>query len=73
MLWEGEGSVSLASRLNQCAPGQGITLVIGPEGGFTEAEVKSMLDAGAKKVSLGANILRIETAAVSLLARFRLD
>jgi 16S rRNA (uracil1498-N3)-methyltransferase len=46
-------------------------LMVGPEGGFTDDEVKRMVAAGAKKVSLGQHILRIETAAVSLLARFR--
>ena len=48
-------------------------LMIGPEGGFTDDEVKRIVSAGANKVSLGQQILRIETAAVSLLARFRLS
>lgn len=48
-------------------------LMIGPEGGFTDAEVTRIVSAGAKKVSLGQQILRIETAAVSLLAGFRLS
>ena len=47
-------------------------LMVGPEGGFTDDEVKRMVAVGAKKVSLGQQILRIETAAVSLLARLRL-
>ena len=47
-------------------------LMVGPEGGFTDDEVKRIVAAGAKKVSLGLHILRIETAAVSLLARLRL-
>jgi 16S rRNA (uracil1498-N3)-methyltransferase len=47
-------------------------LMVGPEGGFTDDEVKHIVAAGARKVSLGQNILRIETAAVSLLARLRL-
>jgi 16S rRNA (uracil1498-N3)-methyltransferase len=47
-------------------------LMVGPEGGFTDEEVKRIVAAGARKVSLGQNILRIETAAVSLLARLRL-
>ncbi|GMR05738.1 MAG: 16S rRNA (uracil(1498)-N(3))-methyltransferase [Gammaproteobacteria bacterium] len=46
-------------------------LLVGPEGGFTDEEVNKIIAAGAKKVSLGQNILRIETAAVSFLARFR--
>ena len=47
-------------------------LMVGPEGGFTDEEVKRIVATGARKVSLGQNILRIETAAVSLLARLRL-
>jgi 16S rRNA (uracil1498-N3)-methyltransferase len=47
-------------------------LMVGPEGGFTDDEVKRMVAAGARKVTLGQHILRIETAAVSLLARLRL-
>ena len=49
-----------------------ILLMVGPEGGFTEEEVERIVAAGARKVSLGQNILRIEAAAVSLVARLRL-
>ena len=48
-------------------------LMVGPEGGFTDDEIKHIVAAGARKISLGQNILRIETAAVSLLARLRLS
>ncbi len=48
-------------------------LMVGPEGGFTDDEVKRIVATGARKVSLGQHILRIETAAVSLLARLRLS
>ncbi|MFV1996652.1 MAG: 16S rRNA (uracil(1498)-N(3))-methyltransferase [Acidiferrobacterales bacterium] len=45
-----------------------LTIMIGPEGGFSEAEVQLMQDQGAGKVSLGEAILRTETAAVALLS-----
>ncbi|MFQ5755324.1 MAG: RsmE family RNA methyltransferase [Acidiferrobacterales bacterium] len=45
-----------------------ILLVVGPEGGFTDAEVASLVASGAQTVSLGPAILRIETAAIALLA-----
>jgi len=48
-------------------------LVIGPEGGFEEREVDEMLALGALPVNLGPQILRIETAAVALLARLRIS
>lgn len=39
-------------------------LLIGPEGDFTELEVKLALEHNFKTISLGQNILRTETAAV---------
>lgn len=41
---------------------------VGPEGGLTDDEVRLAEQHGAKRVSLGANILRIETAAIALAA-----
>lgn len=41
-----------------------IALLIGPEGGFTDEEVKSARENGAVRVSLGPRVLRTETAAV---------
>lgn len=49
-----------------------MTVLVGPEGGFTRTEVQAMSEAGAVAVGLGENILRIEAAAVGLLARLRL-
>ncbi|KAJ7569553.1 hypothetical protein O6H91_01G083600 [Diphasiastrum complanatum] len=47
---------------------QGGILLIGPEGDFTDEEVKLLLDAGALQVGLGPRRLRVETAAVAMLA-----
>lgn len=49
-----------------------IDLLVGPEGGFTTGELEALERDGAGLVSLGENILRIETAAVSALAIFSL-
>ena len=38
------------------------TLVVGPEGGFLDYEVKTFRDAGCQIVSLGNRVLRVETA-----------
>jgi 16S rRNA (uracil1498-N3)-methyltransferase len=43
-------------------------IAIGPEGGFTDAEVAAAIAAGWQSVDLGERILRIETAAVALAA-----
>lgn len=41
-----------------------ILFAIGPEGGFTSAEESYLIDNGFKSVSLGARVLRVETAAI---------
>ena len=46
-------------------------LAIGPEGGWTEAEVSSALSAGFAEASLGETILRTETAVIASLAVLR--
>ena len=42
-----------------------LTLLIGPEGGFTDEEVEHAAGAGARIASLGTMILRTETAAIA--------
>jgi 16S rRNA (uracil1498-N3)-methyltransferase len=63
-------AVSLATAVAQRA--DDVTLLVGPEGGFTEAEIEQAVAAGARPLTLGASILRIETAAVALIAAFAL-
>jgi 16S rRNA (uracil1498-N3)-methyltransferase len=41
---------------------------IGPEGGFTDAEFAAAVEAGWQPITLGASILRVETAALALAA-----
>ncbi|RMF94238.1 MAG: 16S rRNA (uracil(1498)-N(3))-methyltransferase [Planctomycetota bacterium] len=48
---------------------QAVGVCVGPEGGFTDAEVQAAIEAGCRPVDLGRRILRIETAALALLAR----
>lgn len=45
-----------------------IAIIIGPEGGFTEKEVKLAVENGAKSVTLGKTTLRTETAGIATLA-----
>jgi len=47
-----------------------IVVAVGPEGGFTDVELELAADAGAKVISLGPRVLRIETAALTLAALF---
>ncbi|XP_058217095.1 uncharacterized protein LOC131327990 isoform X3 [Rhododendron vialii] len=44
------------------------SIIIGPEGDFTKKEVDMIIEAGATAVGLGTHRLRVETAAIALLA-----
>jgi 16S rRNA (uracil1498-N3)-methyltransferase len=46
----------------------GVALGIGPEGGWTDAEITPARAAGFMEASLGENILRTETAVIAALA-----
>jgi 16S rRNA (uracil1498-N3)-methyltransferase len=50
---------------NNCPVGANVTVLIGPEGDFSEAEVSLALTNGFQEVGLGANRLRTETAAIT--------
>lgn len=47
-----------------------LLLLVGPEGGFSTAEVERAKDKGTRLVSLGSYRLRAETAAVAFMSRF---
>ena len=49
-------------------PAQAVTLMIGPEGGFSEAEETAAQAHGALALSMGPRILRTETAGLAALA-----
>lgn len=45
-----------------------VSLLIGPEGGFTDNEINSVLSKGYTAVKFGPRILRTETAAISAIS-----
>ena len=67
LLAESEADARLADVLSSDLGGA-IVLAIGPEGGWTEAELAAFRDAGWKFASLGPTILRAETAAIAATA-----
>lgn len=48
--------------------GQKIWLIVGPEGGISEAEVAQLVDAGAVSLKLGQTIMRVSSAGCAALA-----
>ncbi|MDD7226871.1 MAG: 16S rRNA (uracil(1498)-N(3))-methyltransferase [Firmicutes bacterium] len=58
-----------ASKISQLYDKQkSIVIVIGPEGGFSDDEIKVLTDKGYQCVSLGSRILRSETASLYALS-----
>jgi 16S rRNA (uracil1498-N3)-methyltransferase len=65
VLWEC-GAIPLAKALPQDPPA-GVRILIGPEGGFSAAEIRTITGAGFQAVHLGPRILRTETAGLAAI------
>jgi 16S rRNA (uracil1498-N3)-methyltransferase len=65
-LWEGERR--LLDEALPPGPVRDAALVVGPEGGLSDAEVETLVGAGAMAARLGPRILRAETAGLAGLA-----
>ncbi len=61
-------AVPLREALGGDRPPAGITVVVGPEGGLTDGERGALARNGGRPVRIGATVLRVETAAVALVA-----
>jgi 16S rRNA (uracil1498-N3)-methyltransferase len=64
LLLSPEGSATLAGLMR---PTAAATVLIGPEGGFSDAEEQAAVAAGFTAVRLGPRVLRTETAAIAAL------
>jgi 16S rRNA (uracil1498-N3)-methyltransferase len=62
-----EDSEPLLTRLTAWQAGQSLSVLVGPEGGFSSGEVEQAVAAGFLPTSLGAFVLRTETAATVAL------
>lgn len=60
-----EGMKATAKALSQIKRGSRIAVLVGPEGGFDENEIRLAVESGGLPVSLGKRILRTETAALT--------
>jgi 16S rRNA (uracil1498-N3)-methyltransferase len=66
--WEESADPGIGGALAGAAANDSVAVLVGPEGGLTAEEVARLRDAGALTVSLGATILRAETAAIVAVA-----
>lgn len=66
--YENEKNVGIKEILKDYKSAKNIAIIIGPEGGLTENEVKQIEEKGGISVSLGKRILRTETASLALLS-----
>jgi 16S rRNA (uracil1498-N3)-methyltransferase len=67
LLFSPRATRSLAEWASDGGP-RPVCLMVGPEGGFSEDEEAAAVRAGAVAVSIGARVLRTETAALAALA-----
>ena len=73
VLAETEKQTQLSDVLRDRQEATSVALAIGPEGGWTEEELQRFEKAGWISASLGATILRAETAAIAALAIARAE
>ena len=65
---ESEEQLSLKQALESHSAEAGVIVAVGPEGGWTPAELKLFQQSGWMSASLGDTILRAETAAIAAIA-----
>ena len=63
--WEDARGFGLKAAREAYPEARNIGIVIGPEGGMSESEVRALEELGAKQITLGPRILRTETAAIA--------
>jgi 16S rRNA (uracil1498-N3)-methyltransferase len=67
LLFELESDVKLKDLMQSSSNGE-VVIAIGPEGGWTDEELREFREAGWISASLGSTILRAETAAIAATA-----
>ena len=69
LLADPTAAISLRAALSTPTAPTTLLVIIGPESGFTPAEITQAERAGVMRISLGPRILRTETAALALTAQ----
>jgi 16S rRNA (uracil1498-N3)-methyltransferase len=75
IFWEEEEQKSIKDILTDqaCAVLKDIFIIVGPEGGFSREEIARAKKAGFISVSLGKQILKVETAATAIISIIQYD
>ena len=70
IFWEAESGCGIKQilRNEQNAEPNNFFIAVGPEGGFSGEEVQAAITAGMTSVSLGKQVLKVETASLAILA-----
>ena len=63
-----EGMARTREIIEKISSGQSIAIVIGPEGGIDDNELKLAVQAGFEPITLGKRILRTETAGMTVMS-----
>lgn len=61
------GMIATMQAMDSVIPGRSISVIIGPEGGFSEEEIKAARE-NMQIISLGKRILRTDTAAICMMS-----
>jgi 16S rRNA (uracil1498-N3)-methyltransferase len=61
------GGHRITDQLQSFSADQAFCMLIGPEGGFSESELEFARKADFESYSLGPRVLRMETAAISIV------
>jgi 16S rRNA (uracil1498-N3)-methyltransferase len=75
LFWESETERSIRAVLktDEARSAKEFFLVVGPEGGLSGEEAQTAREAGFITASLGRLVLRVETAALAILAIFQYE
>lgn len=74
--YEGDAHLSAKDGVRRVAEVEGLKeawIFVGSEGGFSTSEVESFLGNGLASVTLGSQVLRVETACVALISVLKYD
>ncbi len=74
LFWEEEKEAGFRETLRSLGEtASAYCLIVGPEGGLTAEEVRQAREAGFRSVSLGRNVLKVETAAPAVVAMLQYE